>query len=1178
MSQKHKKNQKLALDIILGRVSPLSGLSTLKHDYSLNAIEDLLKQILNVKNKSNEFLLDGILPKSYDEIFTGNLLIYKSNCLEQELVWNSILFKKHSDVINKFLTLKDSFEINLLNGDYDSANNLLTLIENNICYSLWTLENRFLLEEYKNGLESNKEYLDFMNTKNNNPAVMWLADTYSYKAEKAISYHQYNGRMNKLVDFIADEEVKSYFRSKAFGINPYSINDLNDILFFENKSSIIDRYLTFIISCQVLCSSVLTGNTFSTIKKCLSIIGPSIKDRNILNLNMFFGIDTLTQEITVDLDMKMSIIAHKYTIGDYDYVIEYCNKLINEHSNCFEIYEFLVKSILHTNTDIIDKFNECLKKDIIDNMYSAYIKQDNSIEAYQNLRTYSRYFCNSGFGQGIFNYTFNRFGTGKIPELGIISALNCKFINPRFSISLGESETKLKYLNKYNNIFGNLAHTNLFTFFYSPKDYDFSNIDKIIPTNRIKWYQSLKYTNHEENDESLSYLSAYYEELKNHPSIINYYWQEKVLYQLFNLLINTNSYNTCLELFIDSYLNNKYMTIRLDYHKLYRLIFENLNNTLKANLSLSILTHLCCKGQVMKLYTSYANYMDSMSLKRPTELLKYTNIIDMKKIIYYLRNICIPDVLDSAYETFNSEEKVNEERLEICQHLRQIDPDNDNFYIDEISRITQNKRVLQNVQILDESKIDIDLLGIRNNKKDIFTQNFKRFIEIGNFDISLNVLDMSNSKVYLINYYSKEDHTAITEKKNQKYVLWKELFTDYRGEFAFGQYGLDSSLSTRIRHGRLENVIRGVFEQHHLVYVKADLKSDNYVPGEFIEEKLSTYGYLKMFNQLIHKIFADFSRFIDHTIENLNANVIRIKTENINPNGKFDFYFSEDQYLIMFSDTSTIKDDGLLIDYFENILMRRVENSLHNLQNLIKNELKQCFVTALNNLETNISKEFDKFNYLTCPDIKQNIINCRTVIQNELDKIAEWFKLPQKQEFSDFTFEQLLETCDAINKNLFPSFNEITIHTENTSYSSFKGFTFSYFVDIFVILFTNTIIHSGFINDIHDLKINLCVFEDDLSLFVEIQNNLSNEINSSIIYEKIKVSKERIEESKNNNLYHSYEGGSGYVKIYKILEYNIRSQFYLSFGLDEKDNYFFKVIIKKHDIISGGIDNESTVN
>ena len=152
------------------------------------------------------------------------------------------------------------------------------------------------------------------------------------------------------------------------------------------------------------------------------------------------------------------------------------------------------------------------------------------------------------------------------------------------------------------------------------------------------------------------------------------------------------------------------------------------------------------------------------------------------------------------------------------------------------------------------------------------------------------------------------------------------------------------------------------------------------------------------------------------------------------------------------------------------------------------------------------------------------ISRSRTEIQNAVNTVSNWFKLPTKQTYKEFSAGTLIETCETINNRVFSNYDLLKINKTVNSNSIIEGKYFSYFVDILIIIFTNAYYHSGFIDNISSLEIDCEITEKEDTLFIFIRNNLFPNIIISELEKKVDEIQAKIENSINLGQYSNFEG------------------------------------------------------
>ena len=73
-----------------------------------------------------------------------------------------------------------------------------------------------------------------------------------------------------------------------------------------------------------------------------------------------------------------------------------------------------------------------------------------------------------------------------------------------------------------------------------------------------------------------------------------------------------------------------------------------------------------------KLYAAYDTFLSALKLTRPSDLVAKVDQIRLPRLVYFLRYICIPGVMNSSI-AFKSTSEVEADRINVCRVLRKID-------------------------------------------------------------------------------------------------------------------------------------------------------------------------------------------------------------------------------------------------------------------------------------------------------------------------------------------------------------------------------------------------------------------------------------------------------------------------------------------------------------------------
>src|SRR5690606_38831205 len=426
---------------------------------------------------------------------------------------------------------------------------------------------------------------------------------------------------------------------------------------------------------------------------------------------------------------------------------------------------------------------------------------------------------------------------------------------------------------------------------------------------KIQYYKNGLDTHFEGNISNSNLQSVIIEAIRNYKlenydkviSILNHqidldcnsYYYERKINLLYYSLLNLKLLKESLELFVNIFFDKSVITIKINHYELYN---EINNSHIKDNF-VDLIEYPILYSLIVKeydLYEAYDDFMCSYDIFtiEDLEINSFIETHSLEKTIYFLNNVVTIDTLKYSTE-YLSINDVEEDRIKILNLLISIDPTNKINYeseINEIYRINSVRKVLKEV---DQGRLYIDVTSLKEVQSKKFKDDFKRFKEIETLSSTKALLGFNTSN-------TRNWEKALTEKNeidekynSADYLAFKNIYLESRENFLFSkEYGLDSCLSTRIRHGALKNHIRSVFEKLDLVTSKL---KDNYRDNEKWANQLAIVPET---NNNVQFLLKKFSKEIDDYTTFIVENLIQIQTEKTvdKSNGIFKF-FTDDSTL-----------------------------------------------------------------------------------------------------------------------------------------------------------------------------------------------------------------------------------------------------------------------------------------
>ncbi len=613
------------------------------------------------------------------------------------------------------------------------------------------------------------------------------------------------------------------------------------------------------------------------------------------------------------------------------------------------------------------------------------------------------------------------------------------------------------------------------------------------------------------------------------------------LYIQYYVALNKKDYRYATDIFSKAIASFAPIVYRFKVDDLCTFVTDNI--TIKENVSLGdVIFSFNVKDLQQYKIIAYKNFLDENNISRPLEIID--SPIDEQLKVYFLKEICTIDTMTSLYTTFYNSNEIENHRIEICKYLLENDPTNKSLYSKEISEILKEQEVRKLNKTIDKSKLSIDY-------QYILEKTYEEFLDLTKM--------YSDTKPDATEYVSFESPMIIsTDLKSWRFIAFsrdiilEKMYKAYASEFCFGSRGLDTYLSTRVRHGTFENTLKKVFIENNLYSTQ-----NNFFKSMFSKKQISdeiTESIKEFREQLIEKIHIltniTFKVYIENEIKGavFDYNMQPEDVKRIYQHLYSKNFYSVIDFINIISDTVTMKTN----DYLAKIRDKFLEN------------LKGEIIELLNKLNSDV--EIYCLEASALSNIRNYISRSKTNIQNKIDEIKNWFYLSESTPMENYTIDKLL---DVLNKNLcqqFDDFNLINLTTNNLISKEFVGESFVYIYDILHILLSNAIIHSKF-EDLHELRIIFEISEihDEFVSFC-IKNNFSRDCK----YEQIEASIKKI-----NNIYLNREykivdthkeGGMGQIKVLDIL-YNILNVGNTFEATCDSENYEIKFTITQKGVL-----------
>jgi hypothetical protein len=1075
---------------------------------------------------TRKLIFSNPLPQKYEEIRQSRVVSNTGN-IEGEIIWNIYAIKSYFKEINEFILLKKQFENFFLLDNLIEADKILNNIENNISKSLWSLENRFLLKEYKDGTESNWSFLSELSKKTEDPFLLFFIENYSKRAESKIPYFRFRNIFDTQINEInGPVSFKEYICFRLNYIGYFGFVNYPFILTVESISPIIDRYL-LLRDVIIDLYSQQEVNSKPFLEKTISKLAENLTHDN--TLNNICGLFEPEKVLAKSDTSEIGNIIDNYTKGLYKDCVELIPNALTRNPSSIELYEIYIKSLIESNTDFTKPNISRIIDEVLHDLFNVYSRNGKSDESSEKLLKLSLSFYSFNWARQLFSLLScqnNINYSNKTYQL--LYPVFSEIFNPRLILFLNDQE---KFYSDKNNtkiktvVLHSLINSGQFESIQ--KDSNLSSQRKPLYIGRAM----MKAKKYEE-------AKSHFEKLYNSKNISITAFEEIINY-LFYIYIKLKYYREAIILFVNNYLQNKSIITRFKTNEFLRTIEKNNCSGLENLIDLPIFFKIISDDPYQQ-YVAYDIFISNYNLHRPQEVFKIRDKFEPNKYIYFLREVCTSDILHHSYY-FEGSDDIDNERIFVLRELLKIDKINESIYIKELAEVSQASNIRRAIREVNRGRITVNVQQIKNIESSNIKEGFNRYKDLSNYAKNKELVGIdSTSKLiseYLKNLNEEKQQKSSNQIKDPAFISFKVLFIELRDKYLLSkEYGLDGYLSTRIRHGAFQNHIRSVFESIDLI-AKKD-KDGNYLDVETWKDRLPYVLYLRVND--IQAAIKRFSKKIDDLTEYIVKELLQVYTEKhlSKPNAIFNYSFTLEYLWVVFSYVKdNIKDYERFLEYVFRELEVFTETRLEIVRNMFHNETKENYFDIITDFHSEIKSIVGDNSFV---DLTSSIIKCKTNIQNELENISEWFYLSNPSTDLILDLKTLIRTSVEITNTIYPNYKispKIITNTDIPIYGSI------HFIYIMRILIDNIISHSGLESNKLVIEIK-SDFNDNNKMFISVKNNFADYIEIDKLNATLNDIKEKWKTDINSLDKINIEGGSGFDKIRRILLFDLGSKNY----------------------------------
>lgn len=1022
-----------------------------------------------------------------------------------EFIWTACVVRLFSERLSAFLSQKKEFFDSFVNGSYASAEQALNRIEKEFGFSLWLIQHRIQLLQIFKGLQAQKDYVEeILSTVGLNPFIAWVVYFYSLRSEENMSFSKLQ---EELAEVVSRQGVGDAVLNHVL---PYDLTQITETYWavhFDEPLPIIDRYETLLSMLQLRICREREDLSESSRLALGQLNG--IADIRVRRLESL-----VSPVASVSTASAIVGFSEAYTRGDYA-------KL--ESPEC-EILELTARARAIANA--LPDFNTArsMRDQIVDAMQAILMLSPDAQQHRLHLKKLALTLPKSEYAIQIASFLERKHDfvlAQRYSELDYLDAINHELENPWHSALIGKFEGRSDWLAQLSAAYPDSVALLLRRALNNTSNGDtISQLEVALPPHRFHAYHGhIAFA-----DKDVATAISSYKLAAAHPSV---FVSAHAKRYLFDCYYEIGDYKECLSLIVGHVLDHPAAVFAYKIDDLAKVCLEH--SDLCSDINLAILLHLNVvhvhHRWERELSDVFENILFAAGLDRPSQLVSQPGTFSLSKEIYFLRYVCTPRILDDT-TCFDSVDEIEEERIAICQHLLSLDPSSKEEYLSEIRGITRDINVAHLLKKVQSSKVYVDEAGLRQAFETTLFDTYVRYQRL----LDSPTLAYQAEKLTKLLEEMLKGNAEIRDLKlpaSEREALFETLLTDFMVEFAFNPaYGLDTHVSTSIRHGAFEGHIRTPFAAEDLLCRKQG--KDFLLPRawaakleHFTPEELSQ----------VRRQLGRFTAKIEELISLYLAQKIRVHEDG--NAGMFIFESNKVAKAELRESITDATDYHSFLDKFFAYGWKLMDESMAMIRQDLKSVLLHQVNAACDSLVSTVEQNLGHEKIAPLVDA---VVRAQTAFQSAVIDVAEWFRRPQDLSRDPFDFEVAVRVALQQVHNCYvstPLLPELNLDVR----AKIDGKFVDGICEIFYILLQNVILHSGFSDQ--TIPVNVSAKNVGDTLVVSCKNEIAADVDLGLRKLLAQEAMGRYQRDTAMKLARK-EGGSGLSKIWRIAEFDLR--------------------------------------
>lgn len=544
---------------------------------------------------------------------------------------------------------------------------------------------------------------------------------------------------------------------------------------------------------------------------------------------------------------------------------------------------------------------------------------------------------------------------------------------------------------------------------------------------------------------------------------------------------------------------------------------------------------------------AFHEFLKRQGIRRPSELVSQNISLPNDQLVYFLKHVCVPSVMDMS-SFFEGSAAVEEEYEKIQEILIGLDPKFAGVHQENLAELRSRRIISEGLEIVDSSRVHVDIEALNRWAHREIIEYFNRYANL----VSAGVGVAASLEELLREINVADNRNSLELPTNEADVILVEQTRRLRDEFLYNaENGLDSYLSRRVRHHPLTAALRSPVEFANLITTRIG-QSAEYRENEFWLGRVE--GLIDEQRTEFIAAFRDFASEFDEILTELKDHKFHIRSVE-KPDGLFEIPLGPLQHHVLRSIVQMDFSFDIFLKESFGLFFAILENSLSAAREYLNGVVKE-----------KVAGSFDRLRYRlhACAgsmrgysDLASTCSIAATDVQKSISEVSLWFTRTEGLEIvKTFTLEQVIDI--GIKSALDPHKEykpEISVELDEDLV--LISANVAIVAELLLVVLNNARQHGGLARG-QKIHISCQTDADSETLTMRVVSSIAPRVKTVDAQRRVDELNGVIKAKKFDRAKVRREGGSGFVKIASVVSQSRKGR--LDFGFTGSDEFFVEVV------------------